>query len=416
MTHTDHWRVPFFTIWTGQAFSLVGSALVRFALIWWLTEETGSATALAGATLVTLLPAIFMGPFAGALIDRWSRRWVMAVSDGLIALFTGVLAYLYWLGVAQTWHVYAVLFIRALGATFQDPAMRATTSLMAPNDQLTRVAGMNQTLTGVVRIVSPPLGALLLEVTSMQVTLAVDMVTAVLAIAPLLFVPVPQPQAGPSGEGRGSLLRELGAGLRFVWNWRGMFWLMSTAALIRFFLAPAYSFLPLLVTQHFHGGALQLGWMGSAFGVGLICGGLLLGAWGGFRRRMVTCLLGVLSYGLGMLATGLAPANAFWLALTGSAWRGMMVPIFAGSMDAIYQASVPPEMQGRFFTLNNSVGQLMTPLSLAVSGPVADALGVRTVYTLGGAICVLMPLVWALTPTILYLEDAPGRSRPAVSE
>jgi DHA3 family macrolide efflux protein-like MFS transporter len=278
---------------------------------------------------------------------------------------------------------------------------------------------MNQTLTGVVRIVSPPLGALLLEVTSMQVTLAVDMVTAVLAIAPLLFVSVPQPPAGMAGTAgteRRSLLRELGAGLRFVWNWRGMFWLISTAALIRFFLAPAYSFLPLLVTEHFHGGALQLGWMGSAFGVGLICGGLLLSAWGGFRRRMVTCLVGVLSYGTGMLVTGLAPANAFWLALAGSVWRGMMVPVFAGSMDAIYQASVPPGMQGRFFTLNNSVGQLMTPLSLAISGPVADALGVRAVYVSGGVVCILMPIVWAFTPAILSLEDQPVRSGQAERE
>jgi DHA3 family macrolide efflux protein-like MFS transporter len=195
-----------------------------------------------------------------------------------------------------------------------------------------------------------------------------------------------------------------------------MFWLISTAAMIRFFLAPAYSFLPLLVTDHFGGGALQLGWMGSAFGVGLICGGLLLSAWGGFQRRMVTCLVGVLSYGLAMLVTGLAPANAFWLALAGSVWRGMMVPVFAGAMDAIYQSSVPPEMQGRFFTLNNSLGQAMTPLGLAMSGPVADVLGVRAVYVSGGVVCILMPLIWAFTPAILRLEDQPLRAGQAARE
>jgi DHA3 family macrolide efflux protein-like MFS transporter len=245
----------------------------------------------------------------------------------------------------------------------------------------------------------------------MQGTLAIDLATAVLAIAPLLFVRIPQPQAARTGDGRRSLFRELGEGLCFVWNWRGMFLLMSTAALIRFFLTPAYSFVPLLVTQHFRGGAPQLGWMGSAFGVGLIAGGFLLSAWGGFQRRMVTCLFGVLSYGLGMLATGLAPANAFWLALAGGFWRGMMVPVFSGAINAIYQSSVPPEIQGRFFTLNNSVGQVMTPLALAVSGPVADALGVRTIFSLGGIVCCLVPLAWALTPTILYLEDQPVRLR-----
>jgi DHA3 family macrolide efflux protein-like MFS transporter len=138
--------------------------LVRFALIWWLTEETGSATTLAVASAVTMLPLIVLGPFGGALVDRWDRRWVMVISDGIIALLTVLLAYLYWLEVAQVWQVYAILFLRSLGGAFQDSAMRASTSLMAPKEQLTRVSGMNETLQGIVNVVSPPLGALLLEV------------------------------------------------------------------------------------------------------------------------------------------------------------------------------------------------------------------------------------------------------------
>ena len=144
------WKIPFFTMWTGQAFSLVGSALVRFALIWWLTEETGSPVVLSTASIVAMLPFVIIGPFVGALVDRWSRRWVMILSDASTALFTALLAYLYWIDRAQLWHVYAILFARSLGDTFQGPAMRATTSLMAPKSQLARVGGMNETLMGVV--------------------------------------------------------------------------------------------------------------------------------------------------------------------------------------------------------------------------------------------------------------------------
>ena len=143
--HT-RWKLPFFTIWTGQAFSLFGSALVRFVLIWWLTIETGSATVLGIAAFVSYLPSIVLGPFAGALIDRWNRKDMMIVADGFTALFTLVLAYLYWTGQVVTWHIYGLMFLRSLCGTFHMPTFIASTSLMVPKKHLTRVAGMNQVL------------------------------------------------------------------------------------------------------------------------------------------------------------------------------------------------------------------------------------------------------------------------------
>src|SRR5678815_5239979 len=105
----QNWAFRFFTIWTGQAFSLFGSSLVHFALIWWLTQKTGSATSLAIASLAGMLPQVLFGPFAGALVDRWSRRWVLIFADGGIALATLVLLYLFATGQVQSWHVYAIL-------------------------------------------------------------------------------------------------------------------------------------------------------------------------------------------------------------------------------------------------------------------------------------------------------------------
>jgi len=271
------WRVRFFTIWTGQAFSMVGSALVRFALIWWLTEETDSATVLATASVVSMLPFIVLGPLAGAFVDRWDRRWTMIISDGLIALLTGLLAFLFWRGLAQIWHVYAILFLRSLGGAFQDPAMRASTSLLAPHDELARIGGMNETLSGVVNIVSPPLGALLLELLSMQGTLAIDIITAILAIGPLLFVRIPRPPESEESVRGQSVFRDLGDGFRYVWGWRGLFVMFVVLAGLRFFLVPSFSFLPLMVTREFGGGALELGWVNSAHGFGFVAGGFVLG-------------------------------------------------------------------------------------------------------------------------------------------
>lgn len=410
------WKVRFFTIWIGQAFSMVGSALVRFALIWWLTEETGSATVLATASLVSMLPFIVLAPFAGALVDRWNRRWTMVISDGLIALLTGLLAYLFWRGTALTWHVYAVLFARSLGGAFQDPAMRASTSLLAPRDQLSRIGGMNETLAGVVNIVSPPLGALLLEVLDMQGTLAIDIVTALLAIGPLLFLRIPQPAPRTKGSESTSVLHDLVAGLRYVLGWRGLAFMFVALAGLRFFLAPSFSFLPLVVTEHFGGEALELGWINSAHGFGFLAGGFILSIWGGFRRRTTTALVGLVGVGIGMVIFGLMPAQAFGLALVVMFLRATMVPMIRGPVMTIFQAHVPPALQGRVFALLLSSISVMAPIGLAIGGPLADAWGARTLFVIGGLGCLVMACVWALSPTIMHMEDTVGQATGPVGE
>ena len=407
MTQPLNWRGRFFTIWGGQAFSMVGSSLVRFALVWWLTEETGSATVLTSATLISSLPMIGLAPFAGALVDRWDRRWVMVIADAMIALFTGALAYLFWLGIAEVWHVYVMLFLRAFGDVFQTPAMRASTSLLVPKDQLARVGGLNETLLGVINIVSPPLGALLVETINMQGTLAIDLVTAMMAIAPLLFIRIPQPPViRIEGGGAGSSVwQEMITGFRFVWQWQGLFFMFMVLGGLRFFMAPAFSLLPLMVTDHFGGEALELGWINSAHGLGFIAGGFLLSIWGGFKRRTATAVLGLAGLGVGSLAFGLVPADAFWLAMVAMFLRTMMLPMVRGSVMAIFQIHVPPDLQGRVFNLLLSSLSLMAPVGLALGGPLADAYGVPMIFVITGVGCMGIALIWLLNPSIMQLES-----------
>ena len=177
------WKTPFFALWTGQAVSLLGSSLVQFALVWWLTQSSGSATVLAGATLAAMLPQILLGPVAGVLVDRGSRRRIMLVSDSLVALTTLALAALFAFGRAQIWHVYLAMFLRSLGGAFHFAAMQTSTSLMVPREQLARVSGLNQMLNGGMNIVAPPVGALLLGLLPLQGILAIDLTTAVAGIA-----------------------------------------------------------------------------------------------------------------------------------------------------------------------------------------------------------------------------------------
>ena len=405
---THRWKRLFFTIFAGQAASLLGSRLVQFALVWWLTRETGSAVVLSAATLVALLPQIVLGPVIGALVDRWPRRRVMILADSGIALATVGLALLFALGWARVWHIYVILFIRSLGGAFHWPAMQASTSLMVPKEHLARVSGLNQTLQGVVSIVGPPLGALAMEALPMQGVLAIDVGTAALAVLPLLLIAIPEVQReqGTASEARrSSVWHDFRAGLRYVRGWPGLLVLIGLAMVLNFLFTPTGTLMPLLITEHFGKGALELGWMDSVWGSGMLVGSLVLSVWGGFKRNIVTSLSALVGLGIGTLVVGLAPGGLFTMALVGMGLGGFMLPLVNGPLMAVMQKAVAADMQGRVFTLLNSLTMLATPFSLAMAGPLADVLGVRLWYVLAGVLSMVAAVVGFFIPALMHIEE-----------
>jgi DHA3 family macrolide efflux protein-like MFS transporter len=329
----------------------------------------------------------------------------MMVADGAIALATLALAALFALSIVQVWHVYALMFVRALGGAFHWPAMQASTTLMVPERHLARVAGMNQALRGVANIAMPPLGALLLASMPLSAILAIDVGTALLAIAPLTFIRIPQPAREAEDGERSSVWFDLQEGIRFVWGWRGLAILIALISLLHFFAAPAFSLVPIVVAKTFGGGAFELAWMQSASGIGLLAGGLLLGAWGGFKRRIVTVLLSISLMGGCMAVVGVLPHTAFWVAVGAMFCAGVLGPMAVGSFQAVQQAVVPPEIQGRVFTLARSGMDAMSPLGMLVAGPLADAMGVQGWYTLTGGVIVVMAAGAFFIPTLMRLEE-----------
>ncbi|MEZ4770239.1 MAG: MFS transporter [Caldilineales bacterium] len=403
-----NWKAPFFTIWTGQMFSLVGSQIVQFALVWYLTEQTGSATVLATATLVAMLPMIVFGPFAGALVDRWNRRLVMIAADGAVALASLWLAYMFAIDAVQVWQVYLIMFIRALGGAFQWPAMQASTTLMVPEQHLTRVAGMNQTLNGALNIVGPPLGALAMALMPLSGVMMVDVGTALLAVLPLLFVHIPQPQpaaAAQEGARRPSLWADVREALQYVRGWPGLLALIGAAMVIKIALTPAFALLPLLVNQYFGGDAAQLGLLEAVFGVGVVTSGLLLSVWGGFRRRVYTLLAGLLILAGGLLALGVTPSTVFAMAIGSVLLVGIGVPLIDGPLMAIMQATVAPAMQGRVFMLMGSLVSLTSPIGLAIAGPVSDTIGLQAWYLSAALLCGVIGVAGFFVPVIVNVEE-----------
>jgi DHA3 family macrolide efflux protein-like MFS transporter len=402
-----NWLLKFSTIWTGQAFSIFGSMLVQFALVWWLTAKTGSAVVLTVATLVALLPTVFLGPLAGAFVDRHSRRWTMVIADSLVALVTlwlMILVALGWMGIG---HVYAAMFLRAAAGTFQWPAMTASTSLMVPKKHLARVGGLNQTLYGLLGIVAPPTGALLVMALPLHWVLAVDIITAALAVLPLCVIGIPQPAAPAEGpdEPRKNLLEDMRTGFRYILAWKGGMLIILVAVVVKFFLNPAFALLPILAVKYFGGGALEMGWLDAASGVGTVAGGLLLSVWGGFRRRIVTVLFGMTGMGVGMLLVGLTPSTLLGMALAAIALAGLMGSLVDGPIFAIFQSAIDPGLQGRVISVFMSLVTAVVPFGMIFGGLFADQFGVPLLFLIAGIVCLAAAVLSLSSPAILSLEQ-----------
>ena len=267
------WQKRFFTIWTGQAISLLGSQLVGFAVIWYLTVTTGSATVLAISSMVGMLPTVVLGPFVGPLVDRWNRKKTMLVADGVVAMATLALALMFAFTDVQIWQIYLVLFIRAVAGGFHGNSMAASTSLLVPLEHLARVQGVNQMLNGGLNIIAAPLGAILYEALSLQWILAIDVLTAIVAMLALALFEIPQPDRSQSQALSGksaTYFEDMKAGFRYVWGWKGLLIIALMAASLNFLLAPTGALNPLLVKDHFGGTVLQLGTFNSLFGIGAV--------------------------------------------------------------------------------------------------------------------------------------------------
>ena len=412
-----NWRRTFFPIWIGQSFSLFGSRLVTFAIMWHLAATTQRAMVLTITALVGLVPELVLMPFAGACVDRWNRRRILILSDAMIAIATLGMAILFYLQIEQLWHIYILMFIRAFAGAFHNPAMKASTSLLVPRERLTNIAGLNQFLDSTLEIATPALGAIAIATMSIGGVLLIDMVTALIAIIPLLFIAIPQPDRKPDQKKSTgplqALNRDVKAGFQYVIQWKGLLLAFLFATVSNFFILPAFNLLPIMVSRDFQYGVDVLAITNTIIGIAMAVGSIIISIWGGFKRKMFTMAMGVSMMGVGFLFFGLAPFNRYLFVLIGAAIFGLNNPFLNAPMSALLQESVEPEMQGRVFSLLVTTARAAIPLGMIVAGPLADQVNVQTWYIAGGIYCLFMGISLISIPAIRNLDQ--GRTSNPLS-
>jgi len=363
---------------------------------------------LAVASIMTTVPGALLNPIAGAIVDRWDRKKLMIFNYALSALSTAGIVILYAGDMVLLWHIYALMFIRAVGRILDNAVMLASTTLMVPEEHYSRINGFNRSIQGISSIVTPPLGALLLGMLSMQTILAIDVMLSLLAITPFLIFSIPQPERVESlvTADQPSFFDDLREGLHLVSGWPGMLMIMLVFGLVHLVFTPSMSLLPILVTGHFNGSAIELAWLQSAMGVGGVTGGIILGVWGGFKKHIKTSMGSLALLGVSVAMIGIAPANAIIIAIVGMFSVGFMVAMVVAARRSIIQKAVDPALQGRVHTLIASGWAIMDPIGLAIAGPSSEILGVRSLYLLCAIVMTTLGVGAFFVPSIMNVENS----------
>ncbi|MFW5691717.1 MAG: MFS transporter [Chloroflexota bacterium] len=362
----------FVVVWIGQVISLFGSALTAFALTIWAWTETGEATALALVATFNFAPQVLLSPIAGALVDRWNRKLVMMISDLGAGLSTVALYVLYALGMLELWHIYLAGLFAGASQAFQFPAYSAAVTMMLPKEQYARATGMLAMAQSASNIFAPALAAVLITTVGITGVMAIDIMTFVVAVGALAFVHIPQPvRAGSDAAGGGSLWRESIYGFQYILARPSLLGLQTM-----FFLANLFgSFFIVLsapmVLARTGNNELVLGAVQSALSIGGLVGGLIVSVWGGPKRRVHGVLLGMIATSLfGQLPFGLGQVLPAWA--ISAFLMFLFINVLNASNQAIWQAKVAPEVQGRVFAARRLIAQITAPAAAVIAGPLAD--------------------------------------------
>ncbi|MFX1254274.1 MAG: MFS transporter [Promethearchaeota archaeon] len=388
----------YLVLWVGQKTSLLGSSIVQFAIIWYITLITQNALYLALASLLGFGTQVILSPLAGVYADRWNRKLIIGITDFFQALATIVLIGLFFFQAQQLWHIFALLAVRGVLQAFQAPTFGAIIPTMVPKEKLGFMNSINFLFVGIVFLMGPVISAILLTFWPIGQILWVDTITFAIAIIPLILTSIPSIRNQGTKQNRPSFIKEFSEGLTVIKKTRGFMATLLTAMAINFLLVPLNTLMPYYINVNHFGVELDLAFVMAMQQFGMIVGSLFMVLKKDFNRKLLVMIISIYGLFFGYVMAALAPTGAIWTIAFGLLIIGAIIPILNITVLTIVQVSIPLEMQGRINSVIIALSNAISPLGMIYAGVFAETIGVVPLFLISAFIGILTTTVsWLFT-------------------
>ncbi len=398
-----NWLAIISFIWAGQAVSMITSYAAGYAVVWYVTESTGSALVLAVMNICVMLPIGLLSPFGGIVADKHNRKMIMIVADGAIGLVSLIAGFIILAGNVSLVLLTLVCVARAVGQAFHSPAMMATMPMLVPDKHLLRINTLDQLLASIAGIGAPAFGIFLYTTMGLSSVMFLDFIGALFAIAGLVLAKVPTVIDETATQQH--VIANLRDGFRAVAASRGLLLLIVMVTIGMMIFGPLSAVFPLMTYEHFSGDGYMASLVEAAFGIGMLVGSGILMAWGGGKRLAGLIAVAAVIVGATTMACGLLPPTGFIAFVVLVAVMAMACAWFNGPTMTLTQRNVPDEKMGRAMGLLNAAMGLATPIGIAIGGVAAELMGVAPFFVVDGIACLVLGLVAYIPKSIRALDE-----------
>ena len=395
-----NWRKNFYLFLIGQLLTGVTSMIVQYAIIWYLTLETGEESVLAVATLVGMLPMAILSPFVGPFIDRMNKKFLLIFYDAIVAVIAlGLFIYGINNDVYPLWMVFVTIGIRAVAQTAQMPTVQSIMPTMVPVAEITRVNGQFGIIQSLIFIVSPGIGAFMVAALPIHWVILLDVIGFILGAGMLLLVKIPE--VASQGE-KISVVKDALEGFNILRENKPMWEMTLIGALFMLLFMPAMSLYPLVTTKYFGGTIVHAGWVEVLFAAAMLIGSFAVGIFGKTKDRMPWIIAAYFIVGLSIGGSGFLPGNmnGFWVFLVLNVFAGIVGQIYTTMNMAITQQSFEAQYLGRVMGIVSALMSVAGPVGLIFAAPVAESIGVQNMLVIAGFGGILAACLLYFTPSV----------------
>ncbi|MBA7653183.1 Enterobactin exporter EntS [subsurface metagenome] len=385
--------------WSGQLFSLLGSMVVFFVLMFWIADEFRDPMLLALASFLYILMMTICMPFAGVIADRINRKTLILIVDSLQAYVTIILIILFQFGVANIWIVYVFISLRSMFQAFHTPTVNAIIPTMVPKDKLSRINGINFLFIGVVQLLAPFLGATLLLFLSVYTILWVDVITFFIALIPLLMISIPSVKdihkAMNQNEDveKRSFMQDFKLGLKTLKLIPGLVILIILSMLLNFLIRPLDTLMPLFIIED-HGGTVgHLAFAQMVFTGGMILGAVVTSVKKNWNNKIRVIFISLVIALIGYLIFAMAPPGSYIILGLGGVILGFNLPIINSLYQTFIQTTVPADKLGRVTSIDHALSSAISPIGALISGSLALVFGIQALLIY----CSVIGILWTIS-------------------